>query len=347
MQNIKSFASEHTAIFLIFLICEFLSMTAILFVFHYYMGLNTEDEQYDTVHRQFTIQEDMTKNEADNYIHQILQDKKNELRSVYILLADHPVKANYLYYSLNGRFTNIGQYFTPEDFVSPPINQPIVIGRRPETMNLNVGDIYNFGGYSYTVRGITVPDALHEVLPSSLQSTEKVASIVVELKDIPSFSKAQHWKKYLENLSQEATISSPKLLDFSILSDRVFEILSTTCILLLSFFNLSSLYVFILDRRRPTYAIWRMIGCSQRRGIILLMGEVFLLITIPFLISAIFYHIIFSPFVQKTNILIHSPLSITYYMQAYLLIFLVCAVVFIPRILRFSHSPITIFKQER
>ena len=64
-------------------------------------------------------------------------------------------------------------------------------------MNLNVGDIYNFGGYSYTVRGITVPDALHEVLPSSLQSTEKVASIVVELKDIPSFSKAQHWKKYL------------------------------------------------------------------------------------------------------------------------------------------------------
>lgn len=51
-------------------------MTAILFVFHYYMGLNTEDEQYDTVHRQFTIQEDMTKNEADNYIHQILQDKK-------------------------------------------------------------------------------------------------------------------------------------------------------------------------------------------------------------------------------------------------------------------------------
>jgi alkyl hydroperoxide reductase subunit AhpC len=92
-------------------------MIAILFVFHYHMALNTEDEQYDITHRRFTMQMDITKHEADDYIQKIRQERGRELRSVFILLADYPVKANYLYYSPNGRFTNIGQYFKPEDFV--------------------------------------------------------------------------------------------------------------------------------------------------------------------------------------------------------------------------------------
>jgi hypothetical protein len=321
-------------------------MIAILFVFHYHMALNTEDEQYDITHRRFTMQMDITKHEADDYIQKIRQERGRELRSVFILLADYPVKANYLYYSPNGRFTNIGQYFKPEDFVTAPINPPIIIGKRPETLNLKVGDTYNLGDRSYIVRGITVPNELHEVLPSSLPEDEKVTSLVVELKDIPGLSKARQWENYLADLSQNATILAPSLLDFSLLSDRIFEILSTTCILLLSFFNLSSLYVFILDRRRSTYAIWRMVGCSQRQGTALLMGEVFLLITIPFLVSVTIYHMVIANYVQKTNILIDSPLSITHYMQAYLLVLSVCATVFIPRILRFAHSPVLIFKQE-
>ena len=344
--NIRRFAREHTAIFTVFMLCECLSVIAILFVFHYHTARNTEDEQYDTAPRQFTIQRDMTKQEADAYVERILREKGREVRSVSILLADHPVRAQYLYFSLNGRFIQVGSYFEPEDFAAEEPETTVVIGERFQPPHLKVGDTYLLGDRPYIVRGIASLGELDEVLPSTLPADERVSSLVVELKNIPGMTRIDKWRAYLSGLAPDAAVSAPPLVDISLLADRIFELLSTSCILLLSFFSLSSLYVYILDRRSAVFAIWRIVGCTRRRGTALLAGEVFALITIPFWVCAAVYHWAISGCIQRTNVLINTPLLFRHYAQAYLLVLAACAVVFIPRILRFARRPVWIYRQE-
>lgn len=286
-KNISSFIRRHPLVFFLFCAGQIVSILSVLLIYGVVASPQKEDESYNLEIRTFEVTPSTEfHSNFVSAINALLKSSSKELRTVTLAFEGKtPLHAEALYPSRNRFYVSRGDYLTKADFeqgrkkavVSSQLHKGVAVGQR-----------IPLAGGMYEVVGI-FDSALYDEIPFSSLENYTGASLLVTTQGVPTKSEADAFQKDLEGRFTGASVTLPKERNLETTARNLVQVVVSTAIGLLAIVNISYLYRYLLAQRKSTYAVWRICGCTAKKGAFLYAAESFLLSTGLFAVCVLIY----------------------------------------------------------
>lgn len=178
-----------------------------------------------------------------------------------------------------------------------------------------------------------------EVNFSSLSNLKNISEVTVILKHPPTTAKKNSLYTELSGLFPDAQITVPEGTD--VFSDYASNssIYITIALVAMSLINISYLYSYLLRRRKNTYAIYQICGCTKLKGACIFLFELLILTIAPFIAALLIYRLFLEKYIINDYTYVYRLTNIGM-LAISLVFFLILLAAFIPTIISYcSQTP--------
>ncbi len=361
LKNLKSFIKNNTFIFVLFLLCQFVSVFVMFFsygIIHNYSNVQKEEVLKSQI-VEINFDESIKLRDLKKVINRLGNDVFTPLDRISIMSFYNgiPIVFNMEYdngltFSKDVYYENIepylfeGRIFTEEEYRLGKNVAIISLSLLEEGQYEYLGTIQVFDN-EYKIIGIE-EDSPQSILIPYISAPDELDTIafVLNYKYLPTRAHFLTMRdNFLEVFGDNVNFPEFQTLDVEEIS--FFNTISLTAIVigLLASVNLAVLFRYILSTRRKTLAIFRMGGCTKGKATATYIAEI-LMISLPvFFVVLLFFDTGILPLVD--NLFPHmvnafSPLVYLFMFIVYTGV--VCLVLYL-MILRFvSRSPVSLFR---
>lgn len=332
LKDLYVFSKAHRVLTLIFCICQILAIFSLLAI--YAKGYSTDrlNDYYDEEKKTYTLALEDTdhQNTYKDVFDQILS--QCDLEQVALVLEEpYLIHAYYLYPQMQSVYLYYGNYFDEDTFQNS--TPQVVTGyynRMEEAQQENgvyaVGDTYMFGDETYEVIGCTM-SSWDEVSYFSLNANQIFAAkeIRFTFKDISDFQQVDTLQAALQNFFPHSKLYGPTAGLGE--NSRVWETVASFSISILAILTLVYLLRYILELRKKMCAICLIVGITKGKLIAVLLAQLFLIGSLLYLLCAILFAFVFSPWMMQLSIIAFS-LGIRQYLYLYVVYITLMMLVF-------------------
>ncbi len=341
LQNLKSFITKRKSIFIFFILAQIVTLIGVFITYNYMeQEVSTQKSYYDDM-RTYTVMLSNSK-DIDKKLSDILKqyDGIQHIKTVsyegeYIVYGE--------YYGKSGKeFTvNLGDNLSESDITSGNKNILIpdkaFIYEETTLSDLKIGDTYNLNGIAYKIIGLTM-DGCFYIPFNSMEEENKnqIMGVCVTTNKELSLSEAEQLTNILSNIFEDSVITPPQGeygSEFNTFKMFVFFVILLLC---LGIFNLSYLYIFILEQRKKQYAVFQICGCTKLRGALIYLAEILILSIIAYLAALLLFRFVVLPFVIVMDSMTFLAMSGQSYILLFIFYILIMLLIFLPCIVRYT-----------
>lgn len=342
LQNLKSFITKKTVIFVFFMLAQIVTLIGVLVTFNYLeQEISTQKSYYDDMRTYTVMLSDSS--DTDKKLSDIL-NKCDYIQHIYTVsfltptTAEDEINNEYRiygeYYGKSGLKFNValGSYLSETDISDG--NKNIVIPASFMT-DFNIGDTYSLNGSNYKIIGSSTDGNFH--IPfNSTDDKYQISGVCVTTDRELNSSEANQFKNTLSDIFSEADVISPSGeygSEFNSFKTVMFIIILLMC---LGIFNLSYLYTFILEQRKKQYAVFQICGCTKLKGAFIYLGEILIISTAAYTVSAVLFKFAVLPLVILADSMTVYAMSVYSYVFLFTAYILIMLFVFLPCIIRYT-----------
>lgn len=341
LKNCKHFILHHKVLFSVFILSQMITTISVLYVTSVFQVSQIQDREYNDSIRTFSISWEQTPSG------EVLLDPLQQLTTVYgdtlrqlVLFCEEPrIKSNVIYPSSLYRFVKVGSYFDSTAFNKGA--KEIILNEYFDAEGYGIGDTFHLKGTPYTVVGLASNGDYNEVPFYALPENLSFSLLQMKTVEPPSQSQMEEIAGQLEALFPTASLHLPEEPDFTLLSQYNLEYLVSMLIFFLSIINLSTLFQFVLEKRRGQLAIIRTCGCSKWKAGFIYLAEAGLFSTAQFFLSCLIMHLGVSKVFSLLNGARVYSMQLPDYLILYGLYIILLLLVFTLFVIRFTKQSLS------
>lgn len=321
INNIRSFAQNHTAFFLLFHICVFVSSVLIFFAFGAYQNFHVMQQGVELSQKELSVffyseEADgseqsyyVTKKQVEDCVVSFPDDLFGNI-NLFWVQYDLNTKDNYTWVVSRFRYRNGVYYPYTETLKSMLESNEVFRGAEgitveeynsgvPFTMAplrlLDENDQIVLNGITYTAKTVTGIGSVTLPFPSVPDETE-VKELLLRF-DLPPSEHAyqQMLQCFQAAFGQQMRIQPPEPHIPGDYSYYTTIVAISVLIAVAAAANIALLYQYILEKRKRSLAILMLCGCTRQRAFCLFMAEITLLTVITFAVSVLCYQYLIMP----------------------------------------------------
>lgn len=297
--------------------------------------VSTQKSYYDNM-RTYTVMLSDTDNIEEGLAEVLI--KCGDIQHIYTVFPEHDKAVCGEYYGKSNKkvYTDAGRYLSDSDISSGVKN--IVVP--PDILyDYSVGDTYSLNGTDYNIIGSSVDDSFH--IPfNSIDNKSTIIGVCVTTNTELTASEFKQLSKTLTGIFPNSSICPPEgeyssQIDY--FKTVMFMIILLMC---LGIFNLSYLYVYILEQRKRQYAVFQICGCTKIRGALIYLAEIIIFSTAAYIFSALVFKLLLFPVVAALDSMTFYAMSVGSYVFLFICYLAAMLAVFLPCIIKYtSKSP--------
>ncbi|MCD8095728.1 MAG: hypothetical protein LUE12_06320 [Ruminococcus sp.] len=325
--NIYALIKNHFLVVAIFTISIFASILTLFYSLGSCISTVREQETFDISKLSFTLTFDDTAEFSKLEDSVAKADKISGVDNVRITLESNDADI-YAYYENSGTNISFGSYFNDDD------SNQIIIGNLTYLGGEEIGSTVTVQSVDYLVVGKMNYVDHCEVNFSSLGNSKNISEVTVILKHPPSTAKKNSIYTELSELFPNAQITVPESTDY--FSDYASDssIYVTIALVIMALVNISYLYNYLLRRRKNTYAIYQICGCTKLKGACIFLLELLILSIIPFIAALLIYRLFLENYIINDYIYIYRLTNLGLLVIS-LVFLLLLFITFIPTIISY------------
>ena len=332
---IKKHFLENKVVFIVFVLCQIVSLLIALFIFNLSELKDRYAEYSTSIYR--TISVTCDENETEKGISFNLLSKSGFVDSIETidskLLVDNNLLHVVLYSTQDCReVIDAGRGISTEDIedgkyvavVNPKIkfnDEALSVGDSFELL----GDNYNVVGFSSSISGI--------MIPANESVISKIGRVNIVYKSNLSDKEAADLMDEIKREFASATVTTEDIM--------------IALTLVLVNINFVSLYLYMLDRDKYTLAIFKMSGCSIKKANRILIGEVGVVCGLAFILALSAFNLFGRNIYNFMNPMLLYTFSAKATSRTLIAYLFSIALVFLPTIVRHNkNTPCQVYSQE-
>lgn len=341
LKNIKLFFTKNKLLALLFSLGLFVSFLSALYGSASIRSLQLSQVEYSdpTTTYTLTASESTPFSSISEHIEVISQTYSDELKRFRLNLQE-----DIQYYVVGEGFkADYGPGFSKQD------KPQILIGTGLTGTSIELGDDYTYNHKEYQVVGLVELFYKHTI--NKLESTDNVHVETIELFFHAPLKQSTKEAIELYMMSYLSTFEIGLPQSQSI-SDRLnigFNTLVSVLILAVGLLNVIGLYRYVVLKRNSDLAIFRIVGCTKRQAMSIMLLELSFYTTLQYIISVVVYHNLLDQLFYKSSPLYYlNALGLVDYVIIYLILMTLMIVIGIMTL--FSHinqEPVSILKLVR
>ena len=334
--NLKTLVKKMPVYFYMIILVLFFTITGTICSYNYFLTSNSEKALYRETERSYIIAGNFT--DIDKSLNDLFNVHKNDIQRIYVTSLNNGdlVLSNYFGESPMIFKVQLGKYFG-DDF-----SKQILIPFSTPNGTDYIGGLYNIGSEEYRIIGISSIEA-YEVPYKALATKDEIDTIVVVAKDYMNKAAKEALITDIQRIFSEHQVSLPPSSGEMDLST---DLLALICIILLGLVNLSYIFLSIAEKRKKQQAIYIILGSTKRRIIATYLGEVMILITFVFLLSALFSKYVLYEILNKFDTFFYYVIDIRHHLLLFILYCVLVFVVLISRLLiHFRKTPFELMRR--
>lgn len=297
--------------------------------------VSTQKSYYDNM-RTYTVMLSDTDN-IEEGLAEVL-DKCDGIQRIYTLFSEYDKVVCGEYYGKSNKkvYTNAGRYLSDSD-ISNGVKNIVV---PPDILyDYSVGDTYFLNGTDYNIIGSSVDDSFH--IPfNSIDSKSTIIGVCVTTNAELTASEFEQLSETLTGIFPNSSVYLPEG-EYSSQMDYFKTVMFMIILLMcLGIFNLSYLYVYILEQRKRQYAVFQICGCTKIRGALIYLAEIIIFSTAAYIFSALVFKLLLFPVVAALDSMTFYAMSVGSYVFLFICYLAAMLAVFLPCIIKYtSKSP--------
>ena len=314
IKNIKQFMTKHRFFFLLFVLCQVVSVIVLLFSYGIFQNFNIVKKEAIIMEQMVEITFDKNGTEKLSEIKKAISNiSKENLEQINRFFISTSEDGKYI--KMHIQYDNDGFIWEPE--VAFNVEDNLEYGRvftESEyrngdkvvivSKNLATSDTIEILGEEYEIIGVRdeekVPDNSVNISYYAPIDNLKTWLVVLSYDKLPSRAHYLHVKDAFESVFGDR-VTFPEF-ETADVEERYYYntvMIISVVVALLCAINFSVLYKYILTKRRKTLAIFRMSGCTARKARRLYITEI-MLISVPlFALCTILYDRLMLPHLGK------------------------------------------------
>jgi len=364
LKNIRTFAFTHTAFFLLFQICVFVSSILIFFAFGAYQNFHVmqqgvTERQTECFAYFYSKDQDGTKisfhatqkqmNECIRSFPDKICQKTRLMVVGYDWLAEDQYTEIYsrfqyrngIFYPNTEGFENnlkdsviqygfegisVDEYNSGENIVQAPAS--LVATYYPNrVINLAQTPYIYLDGISYEVKIISKVGTIDIPFPV-VPDDKELSFFYMKFLDPPTPQELRQIKTaFQKHFGPQAVFEDPEPFNANDYSYFVTITVVSVLIAVAAAANIALLYQYILEKRRRTLAVFMICGCTRHKAFRIFMIEILLLTVFTFSLSALCYHFLIMPRLAELFPYIDTVHEISMYCRAFATLIGSCAVI--------------------
>ena len=336
---IKKHFSENKAVFIAFVLCQIVSLIIALFIFNLLELKERYTEYNNSIYRTISVIFDETEAGESNNLDAFFESEYIDCIETIDsgLLIDNNIIRIVLYSTQEFReVIDAGKCISVDDVknrkhvavLNPKVrfdDEALSVGDSFEMF----GDIYTVVGFSSSIKGI--------MIPASESVISKISGVNIVYKYDLSDNEAADLINDIKREFPLATVT--KVADapaesFEISAEDVMIALT----LVLVNINFVSLYLYILDRDKSTFSIFKMCGCSMKKGNRILIGEMGVVCCLSFILALIIFNIFGRSIYNFMNPMLLYIFSVEATLRTAITYLFSITAVFLPSIVRYNRN---------
>lgn len=341
LQNLKSFITKKKSIFIFFILAQIVTLVGVFVTYNYMeQEVSTQKSYYDDV-RTYTVMLSDSKDIEEN-LSDVLKQYDN-IQHIYTVSYEGEYIVYGEYYGKSEKeFTvSLGDDLSESDMTNG--NKNMLIPNKTLTYedtslsNLKIGDTYNLNGVAYKIIGSALDGCFHIPFHSmEEESKNQIMGVCITTNKELSPSDSEQFIYMLSAIFEDAVITPPQAeygSEFNTFKIFVFVVILLLC---LGIFNLSYLYIFVLEQRKKQYAVFQICGCTKLRGALIYLAEILLLSVMAYSVSLLLFRFVVLPFVIAMDSMTFLAMSVQSYILLFIFYVLIILLVFLPCIVRYT-----------
>lgn len=348
---ITSLIKQNKLVFILFCLCQIISIISIVFVYGVFVSRDKLNNSYDIERRELTFKPSNI--EDKNLLSTKFQQLESNVQlkkilqtiTVWSISGDNIIKSDFRYKDPAPLYVDHGSYFNEDDYLNG--NHVILINRSIAGTDpvYNVDDNIQINGTAYKVVGVFGHE-YYEIPFPSLISYDDVEQISIVLNREVEESTARQYSQIIKEIFDVNTVNLPPPITQNAITQNLFQTVSSIFIAFIAAINFSALYRFLLKERQAEYAIYRMCGCTKKRGFMLFLSELLIIGLCLFTFSSLLFHFALSWIYPYMTSKIIYAITFIDYLGIGGLYLLNLLIVFIPIINSYSSkSPIDVYRR--
>lgn len=341
LKNLKSFITKNTSVFIFFMLAQIVTLLGVFVANNLTeQEVSTQKSYYDNM-RTYTVMFSGTDN-IEESLAEVL-DECDGIQHIYTIFPEYDKVVCGEYYGKSNKkvYANLGRYLSDSDISSGVKN--IVVP--PDILyDYSVGDTYSLNGTDYNIIGSSVDDSFH--IPfNSIDSKSTIIGVCVTTDTELTATEFEYFSKILTGIFPNSEVYPPEG-NYSNQMDYFKMIMFIVILLMcLGIFNLSYLYVYILEQRKRQYAVFQICGCTKIRGALIYLAEIIVFSSVAYIVSALAFNTLLFPIVSALDSMTFYAMSLDSYVFLFICYLAAMLVVFLPCIIRYtSKSPTLQYK---
>lgn len=293
-QNLKAMVLRNKLIVVLFAVCILVSSQALFYVSGEFFSVLSYYKSVDEEARTFSVQLSDNEKLFADYSERI--DELAELGDIQNIVLKIDENVNSFYFG-SGKAIQYGKGFSDND--TPQIIIDVMLG-----VVVEIGDMFEVNGQEFLVAGKRMMYEYHEVFYKGLPYDTNVLEINIISKKNLSTGETDSMAQLLSEKFPEGDVIKP-LNDFNASNfiDKG-KLILLAAITIMSLVNISFLYRYLLMKRKNTYAIYQICGCSKSKGTVIFLMEAVVLTFVPFVLGSLMYKLIIEPlFINEYTLL--------------------------------------------
>lgn len=335
-QNIKSFITQKTSVFVFFILVQVVTLIGIFITYNFMQEQIAIQRSYHNELRTYTVMLSDTENIEENLAETLNQC--GNIQHIYTIFNENSQLVYGEYYGDINKYSGIiiGKDLSKDDITNGYKKVVLTYDSLYNNTSLEVGNFYKINGTDYEIIGFAINDYI-SIPFNSIKDKNIITGICITTNTEFDASEIEQFTNKLSNIFKNSEIIQP-INDDKAGQSSSFKITTFMIVVLmaLGIFNLSYLYIFILEQRKKQYAIFQICGCSKAKGEFIYLVEIFIISFIPFIVSAVLFKFAIVPILvvlDKFTIYSMNLSSYLFLMIAYILV-MIC--IFLPSISKYT-----------
>lgn len=360
LKNILNFIKNNTAIFVITIAVEIVTLLGVFTAYNYYVEKTEENKSYYQEMRTFAVTLTDT-NELEENLSKVL-DSGYEIERIYTYTNPYSLnltKNDFLRYTEpDGTVKErIAGLFCSDYYGESTLKHKVIVGSDidlSDTENaeneivlssdlnraVKVGEMFNINGLDYLVIGIGTDTSNYIPYNTVIKNNLPIDGLGIVLKNEVDSAIAKKFSAILTDIFKTNSVHLPEGEYGREISDYNKYIIFTCLMLFLSIFNFVYLYSYILDKRKKQYSILRIYGCTKLKGIMIYTIEAIIISSLSYLISVALYLFVHLPVLRMLDKYTFFAMNIDSFLIVFASFILIMLCVVIPSIVKYSKKDI-------
>ena len=349
LKLLKKHFLENKLVFIIFVVCQIISLLVTLFIVNLSEIRKEYIEYSNSVYRTVSV---VLNSENDGSMEEKINslfgnDLMSEIETIQAKIFYENMLADVFLYSDEDlkQVVEAGKNLT-EKQINGRDNVAIVNPRRLSSgENIRCGDTISFLNNEYTVVGLS--SNINDLqIPTNSEINNRIKSLSIIHKNMMSEKETNQLVEEIERLFPGCSVQLLKKAPnetFEITSDDIMIFMG----LVIANINFFALYYYILDNDKRRYAIFKLSGCSNIKGGLMLFAELGAVCIVSFVISLILFSTFATNIFSYIQSMIMYRFSVLATLKSFVIYMLSLVVIFVPIIHVYNKkSPNRLYNEE-